>query len=152
MKLTLTGIYSDSMFTHFSKPCSNLLHIVANTSHPASAYISSCAKQLRGLHIQRAKCQPAWEFYQFSAAIDAAAPHLEPTTEPRRCFDKTLCSYCSLSDLLLNSQHGSESNSTKLSISSVRCCSSSVCNACLCVCVCALQTLDVCAHLSCSRV
>lgn len=44
-------------------------------------------ERLCGLHIQHAKCQSAWEFYPFIAAIDAA-PHLEPSKEPQRCFDK----------------------------------------------------------------
>lgn len=57
--------------------------------------------------------------YQFSAAI-AAALHLEPTKELQCCFDKLLCLYCSLSDLLLYKKHWSDSNSTKLSISSLR--------------------------------
>lgn len=95
-------------------------------------------ERLRGLHAQCAKCQSAWEFFQFSAAIDAA-PHLEPTKEPHCCFDKMLCSHCLLTDLLLHKQHGRDSNSTKLSIFF-----SVLCFSCFCmhvrVCVCATNS------------
>lgn len=74
---------------------------------PSSVCIHPVLKEYVGFTY--AKCQSAWEFYQFSAAIDAAS-HLEPTKEALCCFDKTPCSYCSFSDLLFNRQHGSDSN------------------------------------------
>lgn len=97
-------------------------------------------ERLCRLRIQCAKCQSTWEFYQFSAAIDAA-PHLEPTKEPQCCFDKMLCSHCSLSDLFLNKQLGSDSNNkvkrflTALRSLCLTCCYSVCPVFCACVCV-----------------